>query len=83
MYQLKQLDLCGKYCRLINSFLNDGYQRVVLNGQLSNWSKIKAGVPQASILGPLFFLVYTNDLPEGFLQMIRHFFQFSMILQHH
>ena len=65
MYKLKRLDICGKYYGLIHSFLNDRHQRVVLNGQRSNWSKIKGGVPQGSILGPLFFLVYINDLPEG------------------
>ena len=65
MYKLKSLGICGNYYGLIHSFLSDRHQRVVLNGQSSKWSHIKAGVPQGSILGPLLFLVYINNLPEG------------------
>ena len=46
---------------------NNRKQRVVVNGQSSNWVDVKAGVPQRSIRGPLLFLTYINDLPEGLI----------------
>ena len=49
------------------------FQRVVLNGQLSVWLPVKAGVPQGSILGPLFFLIYMNNLSNDTVSTVKLF----------
>jgi hypothetical protein len=45
----------GVMYSLIKSYLEDRYQRVKFNNKLSKWDKINKGVPQGSVLGPLFF----------------------------
>ena len=56
LYKLKRNGINGGLLKLIERFLSDKHQRVVLNGPTSKWNKTTAGVPQGSILGPLFFL---------------------------
>ena len=54
----------GVMYTLIKYHLEGRYQCVKFNDKLSKWDKINMGVPQGSVLGPLFFLIYINDLPS-------------------
>jgi hypothetical protein len=59
----------GVMYTLIKSYLENRYQRLKFNKTLSKWDKINIGVPPGSVLGPLFFLIYT-DLPSVILCML-------------
>ena len=65
IFKLKQNGISAKILNIITDFLSFRKKRVVLNGQASPWVSVEAGVPRRSILRPLLFLIYINDLSDG------------------
>ena len=73
LFKLKIYGVEGQFLSLLGNYLENREQRVVLNGQTSEWKKMNSGVPQGSVLRPLLFLIYINDLPDGLTSMCKIF----------
>ena len=73
IFKLESIGVSDSLLRWFSDYLVERKQRVVLPGAASSWQNVKTGLPQGSILGPLLFLIYINDIVEDIHSSIRLF----------
>ena len=80
IHKLKGYGIGSELLDWFEDFLKDRKQRVVLGSSVSNWEDVLSGVPQGSVLGPLLFVIYINDLPEVITNRLKLYADDSKIL---
>ena len=73
LLKLKGYGIESNLLHWFRNFLTNRQQRVVVRGTISSWSSVRYGVPQGTILGPILFLIYVNDISSNISSTIKLF----------
>ena len=79
IFKSKQNGISGNLLKLFQNYLSNRKQCAILNGAYSDYSDVESGVPPGSVLGPLLFLIYINDLERNINSNIKFFADDTML----